>query len=148
MKFVPVDNVTCISILFYLHYFSNNVNKSNHILEQILLRFQKHIRRKTLFIIVLLLRYNTNLMQVMYYKVVCATNNSVILTIKTFVIFTIFFLNLFLWDCQLFGKKILKKLDALIPIVVFAHTTTYYFNFSILPLILYSIALYLPHTTI
>ena len=41
MKFVPVDNVTCISILFYLHYFSNNVNKNNHILEQILLRFRK-----------------------------------------------------------------------------------------------------------
>ena len=24
---------------------------------------------------------------------------------KTFVIFNMFFLNLFLWDCQLFGKK-------------------------------------------
>ena len=44
-------------------------------------------------------------MQVIYYKVVCATYNSVILTIKQFVIFTMFFLNLFLWDCQLFGKK-------------------------------------------
>ena len=62
-------------------------------------------------------------MQVIYYKVVCATYNSVILNNKTFVIFTMFFLNLFLWDCQLFGKKIILKSDALIPIVVSAHTT-------------------------
>ena len=44
-------------------------------------------------------------MQDIYYKVVCATYNSVILNNKTFVIFTMFFLNLFLWVCQLFGKK-------------------------------------------
>ena len=62
-------------------------------------------------------------MQVIYYKVVCATYNSVILNNKTFVIFTMFFFNLFLWDCQLFRKKIIKKSDALIPIVVSAHTT-------------------------
>ena len=43
-------------------------------------------------------------MQVIYYKVVCATYNSVILNNKTFVIFAMFFLNLFLWDCHLFGK--------------------------------------------
>ena len=29
-----VDNVSYMSILFYLHYFSNNVNKDNHIIEQ------------------------------------------------------------------------------------------------------------------
>ena len=61
-------------------------------------------------------------MQVIYYKVVCATYNSVILNNKTFVIFIMFFLNLFLWDCHLFGEK-MKKSDALIPIVVSAHTT-------------------------
>ena len=59
-------------------------------------------------------------MQVIYYKVVCATYNSVILNNKTFVIFTMFFLNIFL--CQLFGKKIIKKSDALIPIGVSEHT--------------------------
>ena len=75
-------------------------------LEQILhVGIEKHITWKTLFIIASLLRYNTNLMQDIYYKVVCATYNSVMLTTKTFVIFTMFCLNLFLWDCQLFGKK-------------------------------------------
>ena len=112
MTFIPniVDNVT-ISILFYFHYFSNNVNKNNHILDQILHKhdkgIEKQIRSKTLFIIVFLLRYNTNLMQIIYYKVVCATYNSVILTTDTFVIITMFFLHFILMGLSVIWKKII-----------------------------------------
>ena len=45
-------------------------------------------------------------------------------------------------------KNITNKSDALIPIVVSAHTTMWYFIFLILPLFFYFIALYLPHTTV
>ena len=61
-------------------------------------------------------------MQVIYYKVVCTTYNSVILTTKTFVIFTMFFLKFILMGLSVIWKKIISKSDALIPIVVSAQT--------------------------
>ena len=44
-------------------------------------------------------------MQIIYYKVVCATYNSVILTTDTFVIFTMYFLHFIPMGLSVIWKK-------------------------------------------